>query len=657
MLWARLAITDPGLLRLLLAARGTLSVGLTTSALWLVCAVTGQPITELAFGAVFSMVAPFIMRDPIRRQRLITLLLLLPTAAAAVVAVSLVHAHPPAGELWFLSLVFVSALLQTRHPRVLGLGLIAVIMSYVGLYLGLPAATLPAQLGSLGVAATIVGTVCFVLLPLRPAVTLRRAIDAVRRRAGSILHEASSAADPQLRATFRHHLAGLNAAALAAEDQLVLLDPQAKLDVRLHLFELEQAVTQLIGLVARGAVPDRHWDRFRLASERLRRGRQSRRAATRATPDPVMTDPVQAALQALSHASIALEQAASRAVAAATAPVAAPPPPPGPLAWRTAAQMTLASVVAMAGGMMLSPQRWFWAVIAAYVVFLNARSRGDTIYRGSHRIAGTLAGLFGGLAISTLVARNGLAESAIMLGAVFGTYYFLAVSYGIAIFCVTVLLGMVYGALGTSVEPLLLLRLEETAIGVFAAAVAASFVWPMPTHRQVQLSGLAVLRALLEVVQASLTAIASGASPEPIEAVRLLDRRIGDLRLALAPVNAGRFMMRRARAERPVTALLACAEAARALAAVAAKGGSVTGLASLRSQAEAVEARIAAMLGGVTLPEQKPGKEQKSGKEQEPGQPAFGDDPAGAALRRLDLALAMLAERLEASAVEGFAVS
>ena len=59
------------------------------------------------------------------------------------------------GEVWFLSLVFVGTLLQARHPRAPGLGLIAVIMTYVGLYLRLPSAMLAEQLGSL-----VVGTAC-----------------------------------------------------------------------------------------------------------------------------------------------------------------------------------------------------------------------------------------------------------------------------------------------------------------------------------------------------------------------------------------------------------------------------------------------------------------------------------------------------------------
>ncbi len=630
----RLAATDPGLLRLLLAVRGTLSVGLTAALLAAIAATAGRPITEFAFGVVFSMIGPFVMRDPTRRQRLITLFLLLPPAAIAVTATSLLHAHAPAGEAWFLALVFFSALLVARHPRALALGLIAVIMTYVGLYLRLPPATLPAQIASLGVGAAVVWTVCFVLLPIRPVATLQRAVRSVQRRAGRILHEAGEGADI---GPLRRHLARLNVAALAAEDQLVLLDEPSRVDVRLHLFDLEQSVARLIALVSAGGLPERHWDRLRLAGERLRWGRANRPPA----PPGRVSDPVRATLLALTRASAGLASAASRAAAASAVPVAATAAPSGPLAWRGAVQVTLGSTVAMLGGMALSPQRWFWAVITVYVVFLNTRSRGDAIYKGSHRVIGTLLGLFGGLLIAVSIAGNHIAECAIMLAAVFGIYYFYAVSYSVAILCVTVLLGMIYGLLGAPLEQVLVLRLEETAIGVLAAGLAASFVWPIPTRHQVRLSGLAVLRSLRDVVQASLAAAEGGASLVPIDAVRRLDRQIGDLRLALAPLTAGRFIMRRARADRPVTALLACAEQARLLAAAMARSADPRDLAVLRRQATGVEARIAAMLAGQPAPQTAT---------------EVADSPAGEALRRLDLALSMLSERLETNLVDGFAV-
>ncbi|WP_222128193.1 FUSC family protein [Roseomonas gilardii] len=86
----------------------------------------------------------------------------------------------------------------------------------------------------------------------------------------------------------------------------------------------------------------------------------------------------------------------------------------GPLSWRNAGQVTLAAFLAMLGGMALSPERWFWAVIAVYVVFLNTRSRGDTIHRGAHRMLGTLAGLFGGLAIAWVTGESGIAQVCIL---------------------------------------------------------------------------------------------------------------------------------------------------------------------------------------------------------------------------------------------------
>jgi uncharacterized membrane protein YccC len=636
LLWDRLASVDPGLLRLLLATRGTLSVGLTVTVLMAMAYFSGRPITQFAFGVVLSMVGPFVMRDPTRAARLTTLLLLLPPSVGAIVAASVANLHPPAGEVWFLALVFIAALLQPRHPRSLGLGLIAVVMTYVGLYLRLAPETLPAQFSSLVVAAVVVGLICIVAMPLRPVITLRRAVRSVRRRTGRILQEAATSGDPRRSVTLRRHLVGLNSAALAAEDQLALLDEPARVDVRLHLFELERAVMTLIGLISDGGVTERHWDRLHLTAERVRRGRGHRRAKLRG----VAADPLHDALLALAHASAELERAAARAMTAAAAPSPAAVVVPGPLGWRAAAQVTLASLLAMLGGMALSPQRWFWAVIAVYVVFLNTRSRGDAIYKGSHRLAGTLAGLFGGLVIATLVGSNGIVECAVILAAVFGIYYLYAVSYSVAIFCVTVMLGMVYGSLHAPLGPLLLLRFEETAIGVVAAGLAAFFVWPIRTRHQVRLSGQAVLGSLRDVVRVSLAAMDGDADQAPIEASRRLDRQIGDLRLALTPLSAGRSLLRRAPIERPLTALLACAEQARILAGLARAGGA-RDMAALRVLGANIEARIAAMLAGDRHAD---------------ARDAEAEGPAADALRKLDQALAMLSERLEANVVDGFAV-
>jgi uncharacterized membrane protein YccC len=469
---------------------------------------------------------------------------------------------------------------------------------------------------------------------------LQRAVRSVQRRAARVLREARATIGTQRPSpALQRHLARLNDAALAAEDQLEVIDEASRTALRLQLFDMEQAVTQLMALLASETLPDRLHARLTVAERRLRHDRPKTALPFATTPPP---HAIHDALVAMNHAAVQLSQGAGQAVASpAWRPLGAPTVR-GPLAWRMAFQVTLASVFAMAGGMALSPQRWFWAVISVYIVFLNARSRGEAIYRGLHRIAGTLAGLFAGLLIAVATADNIPAECAVMLLAVFSLYYFYAISYGIAIFSVTILLGMLYGMMGSPLEPVLLLRLEETAIGVFAAMLAAAFVLPVHTRHQVTLSGQAVLRALQDVVRLSRQSLAGQGGLAPIEAVRRLDRQIVDLRRSLTPLTAGRFVLRRGRSARSVTALLACAQWARSLAA-ASRLPNQADAELLAPQANLVEARITAML-------------DPSVSQLPPGPVAAGDGTAATALHNLDLALLTLSERLRSNVLDGFAL-
>ena len=50
-------------------------------------------------------------------------------------------------------------------------------------------------------------------------------------------------------------------------------------------------------------------------------------------------------------------------------------------ALKAAIQITLASGIAMVFGLMLSRERWFWAVLAAFLVFTNTRSQAEIWYQ------------------------------------------------------------------------------------------------------------------------------------------------------------------------------------------------------------------------------------------------------------------------------------
>jgi uncharacterized membrane protein YccC len=642
--WDVLAASDPGLLRLLLAARGVVSVTLASLMAVGLGRLLHEPPVVFAAGVVISLIGPFVMRDPTARQRRTTLLLLLLPATACTVMCALLHDQEPGGEAFFLMLLFVGTLLQARDPRAVGLGLVAVVMTYIGLYLELPVATLPLQCLGLVTGATAAAVSCFVLLPLRPASTLRRAVRSVQRRAARVLREARETPAPGKRAqAVQRHLMRLNEAALAAEDQLEVIDEHARIALRLHLFGLEQAVTRLLALLASDQIQGRAMAKLSVAEARLRHGRKKAGTPNAQGRAPAL---LHDALDALTAESSQLMQAASRVAADAGRDPEPARTVRGPLAWRMAIQVTLASVLAMAGGMALSPQRWFWAVVSVYIVFLNARSRGETIQRGMHRMAGTFAGLFVGLAAAGLSSGDACAECAIMLVAVFSLYYFYAVSYAIAIFAVTILLGMIYGMLGSPLEAVLTLRLEETAIGVAAAVLASAFVMPIRTRHQVSLSGNAVLRAMQDVVRLSRQAMdrphGGGHGDLPlVEAVRRLDRQIVDLRRSLKPLTMGRTFSRRGRSARPVTAILACAECARHLAA-ASRLPHDGDAASLADAADLVEARIGAMLNAGPPPPVEG--------------PAGGGGSVRTALSNLDTALVALADRLKGSVLEAFAV-
>ncbi len=637
-LWHRTLAADLGLARLTLATRGTLSTALAGVLVLLGADRLGVPPVLFASGVTLALMTPFLAREPTRRQRWRTTLALAPAAAAATTVTGLLHGRGVVGDAWFVVLVFLCFLLHPRHPRMIGLGLVAVVTTYVGLFLRLPPDTLPLQLLGIIAALPVVWLSCFVLVPLNPVVTLRRTVRAVQGRAAAVLEAARAVALDEPGASparLRRELARLTEAALAADDLLALLQPDGREAMRSGLIGLELATVRLAELMRDAPADPRQATRLRLHARRLRRG------APYALPAGLLErGSLLAALVELGHAVHALGVAAALMTAAPREEPPAPLPP-GPLGWRTATRVTLAAALAMAGGMALSPQRWFWAVIAVYVVFLNARSRGDTLYKGTQRIGGTLLGIASGLVLATALGRDPWAEAAALLGAVFGMYYTILVSYTAGIFCVTVMLGLLYGLLGAPFATVLLLRLEETAIGVACAMLVAAFVLPVRTREQVRLSGQGVLRALVEAVRASRLALAGTPAAAPMEAIRRVDRQVADLRLALIPLTAGRTLLRRTALERPVPALLDCVHWARALAVASQTRGEPDP--ALVHQAWTVESRLAALAGLTADGEPDP----------RPSEPPSRPE-AEAALARLGRSVTLLSSRLEINALAEF---
>ncbi|PDS42600.1 hypothetical protein CO662_18730 [Rhizobium anhuiense] len=231
---------------------------------------------------------------------------------------------------------------------------------------------------------------------------------------------------------------------------------------------------------------------------------------------------------------------------------------------RSALQITLASALAMAFGLALSRERWFWAVLAAFLVFTNTNSRGDTAMKALSRSLGTVFGIAIGLVLATLI--SGEPDIAIPIAAVciFLAFYFLQVSYATMTFFISIVLCLVYGMTGVLTLDLLKLRIGETMIGAAAGTAVAFIVFPTRTRGALD----AALARWFQALRELLGAIGEGKSG--FDLIRLsqnIDGCYRDVTVAARPLGSSWSVVTRPGQIRQTLAIfLSCTYWARILA-------------------------------------------------------------------------------------------
>ena len=145
----------------------------------------------------------------------------------------------------------------------------------------------------------------------------------------------------------------------------------------------------------------------------------------------------------------------------------------------TGAQVPLPALAIVLSEMIL-PNRWYWAAFAAFVMFQGTRSRGESIAKGMAFILGTTGGLVGGVLLATLLAGHDLASLGVIVVAVFLAFQANVAAYGVMVFWITIILGLLFGMLGYFTFDVLLLRLEEAAVGVISTRMVPFGNWPWP---------------------------------------------------------------------------------------------------------------------------------------------------------------------------------
>jgi uncharacterized membrane protein YccC len=208
------------------------------------------------------------------------------------------------------------------------------------------------------------------------------------------------------------------------------------------------------------------------------------------------------------------------------------------LTTRQAIQVGVATSLAIVGGELISPSRWYWAVIAAFVVFAGTSSRGDVLTRGRDRVIGTIGGVVAGMALAFVVDGAVVPTLVLLLVCLFLAIYTVRISPGLLAFWITALLALLYGLIGQFSVETLVLRIEETAIGAALGMLAGFLILPTGTREAFGTALDEVVDATYAVLDAAVDRILGRpVAVAPVELARDLDAALGVLRQRAHPLD------------------------------------------------------------------------------------------------------------------------
>jgi len=572
--------SDPGLLRLRMAARTTVSLAVALLILFLLTKATHQPLTVALLGVLITMVAGRAVNEPDPRQQKITMALLPLPAAVAITTAALLAPHQLIADVMFVVVVFAAVYARRFGPRGRALGMVGFMAYFFTLYLR-------AKLGELPwlILAVLIGTVCsFVMttfvVPDKPEGVLRATVRSLRARMAIVIDTTAEAVeagriDERQRRRLRARSARLNETALMVQSQIEeKVNPSALWpgvsgeDLALWLFDAELTVERVATAGARAAIAGAEIPastRADLAGALSQLSRAIRlpqpegleRAARLAQEviDHPSTPAANPAVRRLALAIIATASAASevralveRAVTETSAATAGngggsddQERPTGLLpTTKQAIQVAVAASLAIVVGELVSPSRWYWAVIAAFVIFAGTNTWNETFTKGWARLIGTALGVPAGMLVAAVVSGNRTASLVLIFVCVFCSLYFLKVAYSMMTFWITTMLALLYGLLGEFSYKLLLLRIEETAIGAVIGMTVAILVLPTNARTAMRTDARVFLTTLADVIETSVaTLFDREVTASPTDKARQLDRDLQQFRTSAKPLAAG----------------------------------------------------------------------------------------------------------------------
>jgi uncharacterized membrane protein YccC len=163
--------------------------------------------------------------------------------------------------------------------------------------------------------------------------------------------------------------------------------------------------------------------------------------------------------------------------------------------------MGVAVGAAISVGVVINGYRFYWAVIAVFVTMMGTNNASEQVRKALFRVAGTVVGIAVGSALAHAVGHHSNYSIAVILISLFLGLYLLRVNYAFMVVGITVMVSQLYVQLGEFSNHLLIIRLEETALGAGLAIVTVTVVLPLRTRRVLQVAMRGQLQALADLIR------------------------------------------------------------------------------------------------------------------------------------------------------------
>jgi hypothetical protein len=550
----------------------------------------GETLLAMLLAGIVGMLTAFAVADTKPRE-LGTTMVLLPVPMLAMIALAVQFVSDRALGILVMAVVMgVAVYVPKFSPRIGQRAFVLGVMLFIGYLFGFVSrgAITTGDLGSVAAVLWVAAAVnfvvrLFVFVPLaRGAVT--RTIHAFFARSRGVVScsaQLFAAPDDRARARLRRRLhrrlARLNEAALIVDAQLatrpeiaestherlfatelgvqnigrlsdalcdVELPPDVRAAIGASLLEARDTrggmrLARLVTVSDYGADPDVAQERPLVAGRVLRLADALfgwrlatdtwRRVAPQAVSEPASFEtPV-----TLMFGNLPGSALVSRGVAA----------PPGTLRARfgldfpaqSAIRLGVAVVVAASLGSWLSDRRFYWAVIAVFVSYMGTNTSGEQLIKAGQRVGGTVIGILIGSLLANAIGHSTW-SIAVVLAALFLGIYFMRASYALMVLAVTITVSQLYVQLGEYTNHLLVLRLEETAIGAAVAVLAALVIFPIHARQATRVAARDFYARLGELLDGLVRRL-SGEPAALTAASRGLDNAGHALRSAALPLS------------------------------------------------------------------------------------------------------------------------